>query len=95
MKYFNPGIESVRKINFVDENNVFVGFDYSDQCCEQFGWHIDKPSGETILNECQPIEEVNKELEGWVFDPTYFEEDHVTPERSYKEKHKAIFRLSS
>lgn len=24
------------KINFVDDNNVFVGFDYERGCCEQF-----------------------------------------------------------
>jgi hypothetical protein len=92
MKYFNPGIESVHKVNFVDENNVFVGFDYSSQCCENFGWHIDEPSGKTILDECQSIEEVNKALEDWVFDPTYFKEDRE--EKSmYDEKNKAIFRL--
>jgi len=28
------------KINFVDENNVIVGFDYSACCCEQFGYII-------------------------------------------------------
>lgn len=26
------------KINFVDHRNVFVGFDNSQQCCEDFGW---------------------------------------------------------
>ena len=29
-----------RKINFVDDNNVFVGYEYEDQCCEQFGFYI-------------------------------------------------------
>jgi hypothetical protein len=94
MKYFNPGTDlSVCKINFVDENNVFVGFDYFGQCCEQFGWHINNPLGETILDECDPIEEVNKELEGWVFDSTYFEETPGTPSNSFHEHNQAIFRL--
>jgi hypothetical protein len=28
------------KINFVDDNNVFVGFDYNACCCECFGYII-------------------------------------------------------
>lgn len=28
------------KINFVDDNNVFVGFDYESCCCENFGWSL-------------------------------------------------------
>jgi hypothetical protein len=26
------------KMNFIDENNVFVGFDYQASCCEYFGY---------------------------------------------------------
>lgn len=28
------------KINFVDDNDVFLGFDYSQSCCEWFGYLI-------------------------------------------------------
>lgn len=28
------------KINFVDDNNVFVGFDYGQSCCESFGYSL-------------------------------------------------------
>jgi len=28
------------KINFVDEDSVFVGYDMCGQCCERFGWYI-------------------------------------------------------
>ena len=27
------------RMNFVDNNNVVVGFDYSSQCCEQYYWY--------------------------------------------------------
>ena len=30
------------RINFVDENNVLVGFDYQGSCCENFGHMITK-----------------------------------------------------
>jgi hypothetical protein len=28
------------KINFVDENNVFLGYDMNERCCEHPGWFI-------------------------------------------------------
>jgi len=28
------------RINFVDDNNVLVGFDNESSCCENFGWSI-------------------------------------------------------
>lgn len=28
------------RVNFVDENNVLVGFDMSQSCCEDFGWKL-------------------------------------------------------
>lgn len=31
-----------RKINFVDDKNVFVGFDYQSSCCESFGYYLTK-----------------------------------------------------
>lgn len=30
------------KINFVDDNNVLVGFDFSSNCCERFGYLFTK-----------------------------------------------------
>jgi hypothetical protein len=36
MKIFDN--EEIGKINFVDKNNVVVGFDNSSQCCEDFGY---------------------------------------------------------
>ena len=29
-----------RKVNFVDENNVVLGYDMSQDCCERAGWFI-------------------------------------------------------
>ncbi len=36
MKIFNKNA----KINFVDKNNVFVGYDARQSCCELAGWYI-------------------------------------------------------
>jgi hypothetical protein len=37
MKVFEDGKSWGRKINYVDENNVVLGFDMDQQCCENFG----------------------------------------------------------
>jgi len=36
MKVFDKG----GKVNFVDKNNVLVGYDMNSSCCEEFGWYI-------------------------------------------------------
>jgi len=56
------------KINFVDTNNVFVGYDMGQSCCEKADWFIlDQPA--KFLPD-----ELNKEaqLDGFVFDCEYF-----------------------
>jgi len=40
MKIFNNKEEWISKINFVDENNVFVGYDTEQGCCEDANWFI-------------------------------------------------------
>ena len=35
-------------INFVDENNVLVGFEAYQSCCESWGWRIEDDKGEPI-----------------------------------------------
>lgn len=33
------------KLNFVDSNNVILGFDNTQDCCEQFGWYVNTNQG--------------------------------------------------
>ena len=33
-------LEIGEKINFIDENNVFVGYDLGQNCCENASWFI-------------------------------------------------------
>jgi len=61
------------KINFVDENNVYLGYDTREQCCEDFGWFV----SDDKVTTCAGIEEgVQEDLDGWCFDREFFE--HVT-----------------
>jgi len=67
------------KINFVDENDVVVGYDMRTQCCENFGWVLvyklpdndEIPADYKYLHtwDCNPY--VN--LANNIFDPDFFE----------------------
>lgn len=54
------------KVNFVDDNNVLVGFDYSQDCCESFGWSLNR----TFPTECAEGEN-GIEPDGFQFDREY------------------------
>lgn len=56
------------KVNFTDANDVFVGFDMSACCCEDFGWYVSTEV--TTDSESERVEE----FDGYVFDTTFFEE---------------------
>ncbi len=60
--------ENNGKLNFVDEFNVVLGFDYSQSCCEYFGWFIsDEIPIEFDDNEREPT----FDFEPWRFDSSF------------------------
>ncbi len=60
------------KINFVDENNVFVGYDMGQDCCELADWFISEKAGKNIINE-KEVKNTPDILE-YSFDAQYFQE---------------------
>ena len=59
------------RVNFVDDNNVFVGYDNTQNCCEDFGWLISRERPGTTA-EIALIEELTgAEFPGYQFDTTY------------------------
>lgn len=80
MKIFNRN----GKMNFVDDNNVLVGFDYEECCCESFGWEIANP------NDTQIKYNEDSDYSGYVFDPAFCNE--LTGEE-YDEGGAVEFRL--
>lgn len=64
MKIFHKGY----RMNFVDNNNVFVGWDDSTDCCERHDW------------ELEPSNLTPEELEDYNWDPEFFEEGHAGDE---------------
>jgi len=70
-------VEFAHSINFIDENDIFIGFDLRTQCCEDFGWFI--KDNESVDDLIQQAESSNKSCEedysGWLFDLNYFKSD--------------------
>ena len=67
------------KLNFVDDNNVFVGFDYGHCCCESFGYYYAKDPNASKDNEIKLSEDQESMYN---FDPL-FHEDVVSDDNYY------------
>lgn len=70
-------------INFIDDNDNFVGFDDNQQCCENFGWYITREATE---DHGYP-ELSEEELVGYRFDTTFVD--------NYDFDETVVFRLVS
>jgi hypothetical protein len=78
------------KVNFIDSDNVILGYDLTSSCCEHAFWTINTNadgSGEELY---RGDEEGNGEyvLEGYAFDPEFFMQESPDGESGI-----AIFRL--
>ena len=87
MKY----LDSWGHHNFVDKNNVFVGYDSHQDCCEFAWWAVTE-----TLEQAETMEPKDGEwpdgMDEWVFDPTVFiemDEDETRFEYDIR----AVFRL--
>jgi hypothetical protein len=61
--------ENDGKVNFVDKNNVLVGYDMCGQCCEFFGWYISDSISKCKLDVVESIlEKVPENIESYIFD---------------------------
>lgn len=85
MKIFEKG----DKTNFVDNNNVILGWDSGQSCCESHGWFF--APHPTNDDNYQPQNEDPGDLEDWSFDPSYFQQ--LNPKESYDEGGLAVFRI--
>lgn len=63
MKIFISSRSSTDEVvNFIDKNNVLVGYDTTQNCCESAGWYL-SPTAEQNDNEI-----VSGDCEGWIPD---------------------------
>lgn len=70
-------VEFAHSINFIDENDIFIGFDLRTQCCEDFGWFIkDNESVDDLIQQAESSgESCEEDYSGWLFDLNYFKSD--------------------
>jgi hypothetical protein len=79
------------KYNFVDDNNVFVGYDSESICCEDYGYFFSDTIPDSLNDE--EIQEKSNNIfdsEGWNFDTSFFREYVEEP---CDTSSMAIFRL--
>lgn len=72
MKLFIRGDEWSKRWNFVDDNNVILGYCAEQNCCEHFGFKILAEDVE-VADDQTDIEAINAAIEGFEFDPAFAE----------------------
>lgn len=97
MKIFNQIENFDTKVNFIDENNLALGYDKRQQCCENAGWFIAKEPQKNTTGLWELVEIKNITLEDetidvsdYRFDPSYFKEEVGN---DYDKYGLAIFRI--
>lgn len=65
MKIFNKESGLSSKVNFVDNNNVLVGWDDGQCCCENAGYFFSKEIPSKVM------ESIDVDLEAYSFDTTF------------------------
>lgn len=73
MKIFERDKSSFyEKINFVDGNDVFVGYDLSQDCCEDAGWFIAHKITPYDYNDT--FDKLIPDVEAYCFDKDFFQQ---------------------
>lgn len=102
MKIFDQVDPWPKKVNFVDENNVALGYDLENNCCEYAEWFI----ADAIITEIPDYQKDLpalkstgiKDLAGWTFDKTYFKRVEISENEKNDEYDGggiAIFRITN
>jgi len=87
---FNMTDKFPDKVNFVDTNNVLLGYDLQQNCCENAFWTIsESKDGGNPIHQGGNDSEKEITLDGYGFDPEFYEREDSDGEESYV----AIFKL--
>ena len=90
MRIFDEKEKWTEKVNFVDKNDVYLGYDLSQCCCELADWFIDDtPHVDGMIPDELPKP---RDLESWSFDASYFSKAENA--RTFEEGAMVIFRIT-
>jgi len=76
MKIFNDGNGWNSKVNFVDSNNVFVGYDMAQDCCEHADFFFSREIP-TEINQ-NKVEHDSLDLENYAFNTAFLKENGLS-----------------
>lgn len=78
------------KVNFIDANNVILGYDLEQSCYERAFWTVSQSAdGSDVLHHGDESKSFEVEIDGYVFDPSFRERLENEDEGGYVE----IFKL--
>lgn len=89
MRVFYTNDSYYSKVNFVDENNVLVGYSNEDDCCAHGGWFISDNKDAWLQDT---FKEEAMDLPGWNFDKNFVDQKL---EGKYPEGGAIQFRLTN
>ena len=75
IKIFNKNEDWCEKVNFVDDNNLLVGYDLTSNCCEHFDWFI---SNKIIRDKIREQDKKDFDLSAYCFDKEFFNKPTLT-----------------
>lgn len=81
--------EEHTRTNFIDENDVFVGYSSQQCCCENFGWFVTSEEPRAYIDG---TELPDVAADGYVFDTAYFET--FDSDETFRSKGMAVFRMT-
>jgi len=66
--------EKNNKVNFIDENNLLLGYNLEQDCCEDAGWFVADCLVSKTKFEGDSLSALADDWSGWLFDPDFFKE---------------------
>lgn len=101
MKIFISSGSWEGKVNFVDKNNVLVGYDTEQNCCESAGWYLspvaEKDNDKAIVSGDDegwtPDNDGLEFFSDWVFDTKFGYKDNEEECDDGNYEREAVFRM--
>lgn len=89
MKIFNQVAPWPGKVNFIDGNNVILGYDLTQDCCEDSNWFISDNVESEMPEELNESNQSGAGFGGYYFDTEFYKEF----EEGFDGGKMAVFRI--